>query len=184
MDFNKLIARVKAILTTPKTEWPVIAAEPATIADLYKNYVVILAALTPVATFIGAALFGTRIPLVGTIHIGMGALLTQLVLTYALGLAMTYIVALIIDALAPSFGGQKNPVQAFKSAAYCYTPVWVVGILNIIPGLGILTGLLGKVTGQLAADHSEQPRRPRRVAAGLLERGGQRRLFEGANLVP
>jgi len=143
MDFNKLIARVKAILTTPKTEWPVIAAEPATIADLYKNYVVILAALTPVATFIGAALFGTRIPLVGTIHIGMGALLTQLVLTYALGLAMTYIVALIIDALAPSFGGQKNPVQAFKSAAYCYTPVWVIGILNIIPGLGILTGLLG-----------------------------------------
>src|SRR5690242_14625431 len=27
MDFNKLIARVKAILMTPKTEWPVIAAE-------------------------------------------------------------------------------------------------------------------------------------------------------------
>jgi hypothetical protein len=143
MDFNKLIARVKGILTTPKTEWPVIAAEPATVADLYKNYVVILAALTPVATFIGAALFGTRIPLLGTVHIGMGALLTQLVLTYALGLAMTYIVALIIDALAPSFGGTKNPVQAFKSAAYCYTPVWIIGILNIIPGFGLLAGLLG-----------------------------------------
>lgn len=143
MDFNKLVARVKGILTTPKTEWPVIAAEPATVADLYKNYVVILAALAPVATFISAAAFGTTIPLIGTVRIGMGALLTQLVLTYALGLAMTYIVALIIDALAPSFGGQKNPVQAFKSAAYCYTPVWVIGILNIIPGLGLLTGLLG-----------------------------------------
>lgn len=41
MDFNKLIARVKAILFTPKTEWPVIAGEPATIADLYKNYILI-----------------------------------------------------------------------------------------------------------------------------------------------
>jgi len=143
MDFNKLIARVKGILTTPKTEWPVVATESATVADLYKNYVVILAALAPLATFISAAVFGLRVPFVGTVHIGIGVLLTQLILGYALGLAMTYIMALIIDAFAPSFGGQKNPVQAFKSAAYCYTPVWVIGILNIVPGLGMLTGLLG-----------------------------------------
>ena len=143
MDFNKLIARVKGILITPKTEWPVVATEPATVAGLYKNYVLILAALAPVTTFISAAAFGIHVPLLGTMRLGMGVLLTQLILTYALGLAMTYIVALIIDALAPSFGGQKDPVQAFKSAAYCYTPVWIIGILNIIPGLGILTGLLG-----------------------------------------
>ena len=48
MDFNKLIARVKAILTTPKTEWPIIAAEPATVADLYKNYIIWLAAIPAV----------------------------------------------------------------------------------------------------------------------------------------
>ena len=48
MDFNKLIARVKGILLTPKTEWPVIAGESTTVADLYKGYIVWLAAIPPI----------------------------------------------------------------------------------------------------------------------------------------
>jgi hypothetical protein len=42
-----LIERVKALLLTPKDEWPKIAAEPATIASLYSNYVIYLAAIPP-----------------------------------------------------------------------------------------------------------------------------------------
>jgi hypothetical protein len=51
VDFNKLIARVKGILLTPKTEWPVIAGESTTVADLYKGYIVWLAAIPPIFTF-------------------------------------------------------------------------------------------------------------------------------------
>ncbi len=143
MDINKLIARVKAILLTPKTEWPVIAAEPATVPDLYKNYIVILAALGPLAAFIGNLLFGIHIPLLGTIRPGFGSLLTSLILGYAAALIAVFIVALITDALAPSFGGEKNQVQALKTAAYSATPGWVVGILMILPGVGVLVWLLG-----------------------------------------
>jgi hypothetical protein len=141
VDFNKIIARVKNILLAPRTEWPVIAAEPETVAGLYKNYIVIVAALAPVGTFIGLAVFGINIPFVGTIHFGIGPLITQLILSYAVSLGMTYIVALIIDGLAPSFGGVKNQVQALKAAAYSFTPVWVVGFLNILP-IGVIVGLL------------------------------------------
>ena len=77
MDFAKLMARVKAILITPKTEWPVIAAEPETVAGLYKNYILILAAIPAVFGFIkgsiiGFSLFGitARTPMVSGI-IGM-----------------------------------------------------------------------------------------------------------------
>ena len=142
MDFNKIIARVKNILLAPKTEWPVIAAEPETVAGLYKNYIVIVAALAPIATFIGLVVFGINIPFVGTIRIGIGTALVQMILSYAVALGMTYIVALIIDALAPSFGGVKSQVQALKAAAYSWTAVWIVGILNILPGLGLVVGLL------------------------------------------
>jgi len=48
VDFNKLIARIKGILLTPKTEWPVIAGETTTVADLYKGYIVWLAAIPPI----------------------------------------------------------------------------------------------------------------------------------------
>ena len=51
MDFNRLIERVKAILLTPKTEWPVIAGEPAATADLYKNYIILLAAIPAVIAY-------------------------------------------------------------------------------------------------------------------------------------
>ncbi|MET0231959.1 MAG: Yip1 family protein, partial [Rhodanobacteraceae bacterium] len=146
MDFNKLIARVKAILVTPKTEWPVIAAEPATVADLYKNYIVWLAAVPAVCqfikgSFIGYGMFGVhyRTPI--------GAGITGLVVGYALSLALIYVVALIVDALAPTFSGQKNQVQALKTVAYAWTASWVAGIAALIPWLGFLIILAALVYG-------------------------------------
>ncbi|MGA9334231.1 MAG: Yip1 family protein [Rudaea sp.] len=141
MDISKIVARVKNILLSPKTEWPVVAAEPDSVAAVYKNYIIYIAALTPVATFIGLALFGIHLPLFGTVHPGVGHLLAQLVLSYAAALALTYIMAHIINALAPSFGASPDLVQALKTAAYSITAVWVVGILNILPGFGALAFL-------------------------------------------
>src|SRR2546425_683377 len=42
------------------------------------------------------------------------------------------------NALAPSFGGQKNQVQALKVSAYSSTAAWVVGVVGIFPNVGIL----------------------------------------------
>src|SRR3546814_2366864 len=52
MDFGKIIERVKAILTTPRTEWPTAAAEPATVQGLYTGYIAIVAALPIIAGFL------------------------------------------------------------------------------------------------------------------------------------
>lgn len=147
MNFNKLIERVKNILLTPKTEWPVIANEPATIADLYKNYIVILAAIPAVFGFVKSSLIGISIPMVGTFRVGIGAGITQAVIQYALALGLTYVVALIIDALAPTFGGQKNQVQALKTTAYAYTASWVASIGTIVPWLGFLIAIAGGIYG-------------------------------------
>ena len=40
-----LVDRVKNILLSPRTEWPVIDAEPATVASLYTGYIMPLAAI-------------------------------------------------------------------------------------------------------------------------------------------
>lgn len=146
MDFNKLIARVKAILMTPKTEWPVIAAEPATVADLYKNYIVILAAIPAVAGFIkgsviGYGMFGVHY------RTSIGTGITTAIVTYAFSLALVYVMSLIVNALAPSFGGEKNPLQALKAIGYAYTASWVAGIGQIIPGIGWLIALAGGIYG-------------------------------------
>ena len=121
-----LIDRVKNILLTPKTEWPTIAGETATPQSIYVPYVLILAAISPVAFLLRGGAFGA----------------TFAILSYVIALAMLFVLALIVDALAPSFGGEKNFVQSLKLTAYSCTAAWIGGIFNLLPFIGGLLGLL------------------------------------------
>jgi hypothetical protein len=140
-----LVDRAKNMIITPKTEWEVVDAEPATIGGIYTSYVMILAAIPAVATTLGMLFFMPRMPTVeafgralGLPVITTGSIIAGGVINYILALVGVYVMALIIDALAPSFGGTKDQMKAFKVAAYYPTAAWVAGILAIIPLLGIL----------------------------------------------
>jgi hypothetical protein len=145
VDLNKLVARAKAILLSPKSEWPVIAEEQTTVADLYKGYIIPLAAIPAIFTFLKTSVIGMSIPFAGTVRIGMGTGITSMVVGYALALVMVYVMALIVDALAPTFSAQKNNVQALKAVAYAYTASWVAGVAAILPWLGFLVSLAGVI---------------------------------------
>ncbi len=137
-----LVDRAKGILINPKNEWAVIDTEPATTGSLYSGYIVLLAAIPPVASFIGWSLLGVSV-LGFRYRIETGTALTGAAVQYALSLVGTFVLALIIDGLAPNFGGQKSQVQALKVAAYSSTAAWVAGIFLLIPSLGILAALGG-----------------------------------------
>jgi hypothetical protein len=136
-----LVDRVKNILLKPREEWRVIDAEPTTPVELYKGYVIPLAAIGPVASAIGSLAFGYQgfgisyRPPVGTV-------ISSTLVTYLLTLGGVYVLALIIDALAPNFGGTQNQVQALKVAAYSSTASWVAGIFGLVPVLSWL-GIVG-----------------------------------------
>jgi hypothetical protein len=145
MDANKIIARAKSTLLNPRAEWPVIAAEPETVSHLYSSYILIMAGIPAVALFLSSTIFGVSVPLLGTYRIGFGAGLTSAVTTYVLGLVGLYLMALIVDALAPTFGGQKDRVQALKSVSYAYTAAWVASVVGLIPGLRLAATVVGVV---------------------------------------
>jgi hypothetical protein len=144
-DFNKLFARAKNILLTPKTEWPVIAAEPETVQGLYTKYIIWLAAIPAIFGFIKGTLIGYGF-LGISYHVGFMTGLMQMILTYALTLGMVFVMALIIDALAGTFQAQKNQVQALKTAAYAYTASWVAGVALILP-LSVIILLAAAIYG-------------------------------------
>lgn len=146
MDIAKLIERVKGIVLSPKTEWEKIAAEPTDVKSLFTGYAMILAAIPAVCGLIGSTLIGMSLPIVGTIRTPIAAALVQVVLAYVLGLVIIYVVALIVDALAPTFDGQKNAIQALKLAVYSSTPVWLAGVFALIPVLSVL-GVLAALYG-------------------------------------
>jgi hypothetical protein len=135
---SSLIQRVTNIIMRPTAEWPVIETEPSTIADIYRSYVVILAAIPPLASAIGQLVFGFRF--LGIVYRPSPVhVVAQAIVQYLLSLAMVYVLALIIEALAPTFGGTKNRLAAFKVAAYGTTASWLAGIFGIVPALAILS---------------------------------------------
>lgn len=140
-----MVGRVKGILLKPKQEWEVIAGEKTSTADLYKSYVVILAAIGPVAAVIGTSIVGVHLPMVGSWRVPITTAIASAVVQYVLTLVGVYVLAFVIDALAPTFSGQKDMTQALKVAAYSYTPGWLCGIFMIIPALAVLSilGLYG-----------------------------------------
>jgi Yip1 domain len=133
-----LVQRVKGILLSPRTEWPIIDAEPTTPAELYRSYIIPLAAIGPIAQTIGYSVFGITVPFVGTYRVPIGSAISSALVAYILSLAATYVLALIIDALAPTFNAQRSQIQALKVAAYSSTASWVAGVFALIPGLRLL----------------------------------------------
>lgn len=136
-----IVQRAKDIILKPSETWAAIDTEPATTQSIYVPYVLILAAIGPLAQFIGGQVFGYsflgvtfRPPLVGA--------LVSAIMSYGLSLATTFVLALIIDALAPNFGGQKNQIQALKVAAYSATAAWLSAVVGLVPALSIL-GIVG-----------------------------------------
>jgi hypothetical protein len=125
-DAMDVLARVKGILFTPETEWPVIEQEPGTPAHLFSNYMVYLAAIPPIAGFIGMSIIGVSVQGVGTFRVPLlGGLIA----------AIVYAIAIIIDQLAPRFGAQKDFGNALRVTVYSFTPYWVAGLCQLIPGL-------------------------------------------------
>ncbi len=133
-----LVERAKNILITPKTEWEAVAAETSPHLPVVTGYVLPLAAVAALASFIGLVFIGQGMGPLGHFRLGIGAGIAGLVMNIVMAVVMVFLLGFIIDALAPTFGGQKNFPQAVKVAAYAYTPVWVVGVLAILPALGLL----------------------------------------------
>ena len=103
-----LMERAKNIVLQPKTEWPVIDAEQTSTGALYTGYIIPLAAIGPIAQIIGWSVFGMSLPFVGTFRIPIGYALRTGVITYVASLLGTFVLALSIYALAPTFGGQTG----------------------------------------------------------------------------
>lgn len=132
-----LVERAKNIIVTPKTEWDAVSAEEPNVQQILLGYVLPLALIPTIAVIIGWGLIGIFGFTSVTYGIAMG--LVQLINAF-----LSVIVAgFVIDLLAPSFGSQKNMGRAVQLVAYSMTPVWIAGILNILPTIGWLAGLIG-----------------------------------------
>src|SRR5881396_3485147 len=126
---SPLFRRARNMLFRPRNEWNTISSEFTNASTIYKSYVIPLSAIGPIATMLGALVFGKVGTMFGPVNAPLGAALQGAVAHYV---------------LAPSFGAQSNRVQALKLAAYASTPSWLLAALLVVPQFGLLV-LLGLV---------------------------------------
>lgn len=133
-----LFDRARDIILRPAQEWPLIEREPGTVGSVFIPYALVLAAIGPLAGLIGGQLFGYSFVFI-TVKPPLGGAIAYALVSYALSLASVYVLALIVDAMAPNFGGTKNQVNAVKLAVYSWTAAWLAGIFALFPPLAILS---------------------------------------------
>jgi hypothetical protein len=136
---NSPVQRVINLIKSPKTEWPVIAGEPATVGSLYMPYVLVLAAIGPVAMVLGGG--GS-----GFFRFSSGFLLRTAIWQYVASLVAVALFAFVINFLAPTFGATKDTTQSFKTSVYASTASWLGGIGALLGfSLGGLLSLAGAI---------------------------------------
>jgi hypothetical protein len=131
-------ARAKAILVDPATAWQGIEKDIGDPAFLLSRYVAVLALIPALSGFIGATLIGAIAPSGAIVRAGLIDGLFGAIFNYAASCAIVLLLALIMNLLAPLFGGRRDFEDAFKLAVYSFTPLWLAGLCLLLPGLRFL----------------------------------------------
>jgi Yip1 domain len=137
----ELLQRIKGILLSPLPEWGVIAGEPTVPAQLFTGYVAPLVAFAAVISFIHLSLIGVSLPFGGSFRTPLFSGLVTAVLTVVFGITGVFLIGLIINGLAPTFGGSRDLRQALKVSAYSLTPALLGAVLALSPVLPSLLQL-------------------------------------------
>ena len=139
------VARVKAILIDPAAAWRGFEKDIGDPAYLLSRYVAVLALIPALSGFVGSTLIGVVAPSGTILRTDLIGGLFGAIFSYAASCAIVVLLGLIIDLLAPRFGGRRDFEDAFKLAVYSFTPLWLAGIFLLLPGLRflLLTGVYG-----------------------------------------
>ena len=133
-----VVLRAAMVLVDPSAEWARIESEPDDPVYLMTRYVASLALIPALSGFIGACIIGVAVPGAGAVRASVFNGLFGAIFGYLESFAVVSLVALFIAVLAPLFGGFRNFSGAVKLAAYSFTPVWLAGIVLLLPGLRFL----------------------------------------------
>lgn len=136
-----LVERAKNMILKPKEEWPVVAAETPDVSGITIGYAVPLILISALCTMIGYGLIG--VPGLGSIGFEYG--IAQALVAVIQGLVGLFLAAGVIKVLGPTFESTDDFGRAFQVVAYSYTPIWVAGILMLLPVLGGIAMLAGLV---------------------------------------
>jgi hypothetical protein len=132
---KKIVNRVQGVLFKPEATWDEIKIEQTSVMQIYKEYLIYLAAIPSVAGLLGALFKGTE----------FFTSLWWAVLFYLFSLGGVWLTVVLIKGIANNFKIANDQLAVQKLVSYAYTAFFVAGIFLLIPPLFWLSvsGLYG-----------------------------------------
>jgi Yip1 domain len=132
-----VLLRIRNILVKPRDEWQVIKEEETTYGNLVTGYCALISAVPPIAAVMERFIFNRGI-VSNAVHSPLGYVIAANLLWYLVIMANVIITGAVITAIV----SRKEPgwvgLPGLQLASYSYTPLFLVGILIIVPRLAWL----------------------------------------------
>jgi hypothetical protein len=132
--------RARGLVVAPREELPKTLAESGALKDVLVPYVLVLAAIGPLAGFLSQGLIGAYQAPTKVLTMTLPAMwvrapglaLGLAIIRYGIGIGSFVLFARVLDLLAPRFGGKPDRGGAYKTASCASTPVWIAAALSLL----------------------------------------------------
>lgn len=123
--------RVKKILFSPRKEWQVIAAQHEEPVNILRSYILPLVLIGAGAAFIGHGFIGD--PFMHNKAVGVAYGVFNALNCVVVSIITVYIIAVVLNELAPSFESTRDISKSFQLVAYGATPILLGQLFAFIP---------------------------------------------------
>ena len=127
------------VLYDPVQAWPKIAERKFNVSQVYLRFIVIMAAIPPVAAYIGAVYSGWRVGFGEPVRLTWQSALMMSVAAYVAILVGIYVLARFVHWMAKTYDSTATVDQALVLVAYSGVPLFLVSIFSVYPVLWLNT---------------------------------------------
>jgi hypothetical protein len=140
---SMILSHVWGLLSHPEEEWKSIRKENCTIGKCYCSHVLLLAAIPPLAGYIGTTQVGWQVVSREVQKLTPESALWIAILSYLTILVAVFFIGKMIHWMGQTYGSKQTLPQCIALAAYTATPLFLSGIMLLYPllWLNLLIGL-------------------------------------------
>jgi hypothetical protein len=138
-----ILSHVWGLLSHPEEEWKSIRKENCTIGKCYCSHVLLLAAIPPLAGYIGTTQVGWQVVSREVHKLTPESALWIAILSYLTILVAVFTIGKMIHWMGQTYGSKQTLPQCIALAAYTATPLFLSGLMLLYPllWLNLLIGL-------------------------------------------
>ncbi len=136
------LSNAKDVLMTQNAEWTRVMSDENDKQSLIR-YGMVLITIAYAIVFVLSLVFTSGMG--GFVAFSTTYVITMVVVQFVLGILSLYFIPMILAALAPSFGGKNDSLNALKLFVFAETPAWISTAVSRIPILGWLIAIAGAI---------------------------------------